>query len=343
METIIRVGHTPTRRRTLSALKRILVVSLISVQFLCISPASGGELLKDRDFSAGIRAFDSCVTFQAAPELGDCRVYQQPVPGATIRTLPDGPGELTDAGKFWDLNEGLHIVDGKDAQIYRMEATGSVVRNDSSALILRSYNKGQPVRQFLSNRHGVIELSGNTRNEYFNTATDFKSKWATNTWPHFLVEQNFREKHFLSGLKHLFYSVNVTILTSDPLPGWPHPQQESAFNVVAMLRSVQNPSAVLFIEATPFATSPEAYSEAVTVDQWGQGIYRLRTASPLRKGRPSTISIDVIGALVRARALNPSILPPAGYYLAGVTAGWEIIGYRRYDSRMSDFSVKEAR
>lgn len=325
--------------------------------------AAAVELIQDREFTKGLRAAWSGASWTGDTlknglppglRLGDITSYIKPPKGYSVHTWPD-KGAPVDKGKYWNLTEGLHkgpmeiapdiqLADGEDLAIYRMEINAELRDNSHSRLRIESMNKlsGTPqlIRGFDSNRHGTLMIYGNTKNEIRNVATDNSSKWAYDTWPHYLVGQNFRQLIDLGRYDSMNFTAEVDVPRVKQSDGWPGGWKNATLYVSALLRRKSNPFACLFLVRTLYTDYPPSYRENIGADQFGQGLFNSKTDNPLVIGAaPSHIEIDYIAALIAAKALNPAIGDPQDYYLVGVGFGWEFVGYYEFASRFAHVSL----
>jgi hypothetical protein len=339
-------------------------------------PSSTGtvQLLRDTNIADGLRAWWSCVKWSgdrntdgvaSGLRLGDCLAYEQPLPGFSIYTWPD-TGAPSDHNKYWNLNEGQHwigfgepgnsfyVPSGNDLQVFRTEANGELLSDTPKLFLVRHVNNiglsaGSPLygtriaRQFESDRHGTVTLYGNTFNEIQNDAVDNGSRFARDTWPHFYLDQNFRQLIDMGDFSSVQYSEIVSIPFERTLPGWKSSYQNATYSMVAFLRRKDIPKVGLFLQYSPFSRNPLDYQEKMSVEQNGIAAYRGDIAianGPLTVGGPArTISFDITATLQRAIALQPSLGKVSDYYLAGIENGWELLGYQEYKSVTSSISL----
>ncbi len=321
------------------------------------------ELLQDREFTKGLRAEWSGASWTgdanrnglpADLRLGDITRYVTPPKGYRIHTWPDH-GAPVDKGKYWSLTEGLHkgpmeiapdihLADGEDLAIYRMEINAELRENTHSRLRIESVNRlsGKPLvmHGFDSNRHGTLVIYGNTKNEIRNVATDNSPKWAYDTWPHYLVGQNFKQLVDMGRFSCLKFTADVDVPRAKQLDGWLGSWKNASLYVCVILRRTANPFACLFLVQNLYTDYPPSYRENIGVDQFGQGLFISKTDKPLDIGAPPRhIEVDFITSLRSAKALNPAVGDPQDYYLASAGFGWEFVGYYNFASRFSKVSL----
>jgi hypothetical protein len=347
-----------------------------SLGVLWHSPSSSGtvQLLKDAHIANGLRAWWSCVKWSGDDNsegitsglaLGDCLAYESPIPGFSIHTWPN-ISNPSDHNKYWNLNEGQHWVGfgklgdplyvpyGSDLQVFRTEANGELLADTPTHFVVRHVNNigvasGSPlngkriVRQFESNRHGTITLYGNTLNEIQNDAVDNGSRFARNTWPHFYLDQNFRQLIDMGYFTSIRYSETASIPFERVLPGWKTNYKNATYSMVAFLRRKDNPKVSLFLQYSPFSRNPLDYQENMGVEQNGIAVYRgdiTLAGGPLTVGDSARkISFDITATLQRAISLQPSLGKVSDYYIAGIENGWELLGYHEYKSITSEISL----
>jgi len=211
------------------------------------------------------------------------------------------------------------------------------------------------VRTVVSDRNGTLLMYMNTANEVRNVAIENSSTYALDTWPHFMVSQDFKKLIDLATFSQVLLSLNVQVwpvnIIANPIPGSYF--SDATYNITFLLRRKDNPYVVLFLRYTPYSihtdtNSPPEYDESFGGEQWGQASYRGAVAdlggplSPDGSARNITIDLGELlnKAIVKAQNSSPpvSLSSLADYYLAGVGFGWETMGYEEVESQISSLS-----
>lgn len=304
-----------------------------------------------------------------------------------VHSWPD-TGAPNDSNKFWDFNEGVHenfttpygyyfpfgaggtFTLASELAVHRLEAnqattpqgiSGGLYGYSANQIWLQSMNNLSSadlhynglVRTAISNRGGTLLTYMNTQNEIRNVATDNSSTFAYDSWPHFHIEQNFKQLIDLAALSQLNLNVTVQIwpvnMMPNTIPGNTFSAAGWGFNF--MLRRKDNPYVVLFLGYTPYSiwsttSSPPDYQEYFGAEQFGQAMYR---GNPNDLGGPIVPNASARTITVELRALmNKAIAKANGalggytlddYYLASVGFGWETIGYEEVSSQISALSL----
>lgn len=337
------------------------------------------QLLNDTAFNNGFRAFMSCKQqsfegFSAGLGFtGNCTEYNTPYVNLThgrnyaVRTWPD-TGAPNDVNKFWNFNEGAHsgfsispyyfpsdtppyLPGPYDLRVNMLEANqennnGVLIASSSNLIWLQSMNNlvwnpnyGALMKTVSSDRHGFLMM-------YMNTATDIRNNPSTysgtDTWPHFIVEQNFKEVVDLATLHSVRISANVAIPFVHTLPGYSNPNAN--YSIGVSLRRKDNPASVLFLGYNLYSAIGE--NQRLIGDQWGSPAYSGDNADVggyIVPGAPARlISFDLRELMDKAIAYGNGALGPYtldDYYLAGVGLGWETFGYHEVKSEISNVSV----
>jgi hypothetical protein len=334
------------------------------------------QLLDDTAFNDGFRAFMSCKDFEGSSAglgyTGNCLDYYTPYVNTqgrnyAVRTWPD-TGAPSDDGKFWDFNEGVHSgfsiygynfpQDSQppgqyDLQVNRLEANqennnGVLIASSPSLIWLQAMNNLAPadpnygglVRTVSTDRQGNLMMYMNTENEIRNVPDSS----GYDTWPHFYLEQNFKEVIDLATLDYATVSLNVSIPFVQTLTGFPGSFVDATASVGVMLRRKDNPAVVVFLGYILYSAIGE--NERFGGDQWGSAFYDGNNADlggPIVPGAPArSISFDLRDLMNKAIAFSQGALGPYvldDYYLASLGVGWETVGYHEVKSEISGASL----
>jgi hypothetical protein len=337
------------------------------------------ELLNDTLFNNGFRAFMSCKQdkfegFSAGLGFtGECTEYNTPYVNTqgrnyAVHTWPDTGGP-NDVGKFWNFNEGAHsgfsiapydfpqdtppfLPGPYDLRVNMLEAnqengSGVLIASSPNLIWLQSTNNlvsnsnyGALVRTVSTDRQGSLMM-------YMNTQTDIRNNPATysgfDTWPHFILEQNFKEVVDLATLSQIMVSANVSIPFANTLPDGGS-NVNANYSIGVSLRRKDNPASVLFLGYILYSAIGE--NQRLIGDQWGSPAYdgdNADVGGPIVPGAPArTITFDLRELMNKAiayanGALGPYVLDD--YYLAGFGMGWETFGYHEVRSDISGVSM----
>lgn len=335
------------------------------------------QLLKDPAFNNGFRAFLSCRTFQgdqpacsptAYGHTGNCIDYYSPYVNTlgrnyAVRTWPDlgAPG---DNNKYWHFNEGIHsgitvgpyvFPLGQDLAVHRLEANqennaGVLISAPSDQYLIwlqetnnlvqqNNPNLGTLVRTVSSDRHGFLMMYMNTKNEIRNDP----SSSGTDTWPHFYVEQNFKQVIDLAVFNQVYVSADVAIPFVFQLDGWPGSFKNATCSIGVLLRKKENPCDIAFIGYILHSAIGE--NERSVFDQNGAPIYNGNNSdvggSIVLGANARQVFFDLRILMAKAIAASPPgrFLVLDDYYLAGFGFGWETVGYHQVKSEISNVSV----
>jgi hypothetical protein len=304
-----------------------------------------------------------------------------------VHSWPD-TGSPSDYNKYWDFNEGIHenfttpygytfpfdsqgnFTLANDLAVHRLEAnqattaqgiSGGLYGLTATQIFLQSMNNlssadpnfNSLVRTVVSNRSGTLMTYMNTRNEIRNVATYNGAQFAYDTWPHFHIEQNFKQLIDLATLSQVNLSVNVQIWPVNMMPNTIPGNTFSAagWGLNFTLRRKDNPDIVVFLGYTPYSVwsttnSPPDYEEYFGGDQFDQALYR---GNPNDLGGPIASNGSVRTITIELRELMNKAIAKAGgnlgpyvlddYYLAAVGFGWETMGYEEVTSQISAVSL----
>jgi hypothetical protein len=336
------------------------------------------QLLYDIAFANGFRAGFSCKTFDGHPlfGLGNCREYWPPIINPhinnyVIRTWPDTAQAnwYSDENKYWHFNEGVHrgvIVDGynipsdRDLAVHRFEANAASYVGDGIIWLQHTNNLspsnpryGHVVRAAQSNRNGTLLTWANTQNEIRNVATNHGPLYGNDTWPHYYVDQSFKEFIDLATFEQVFLTMNLQIWPVTLIPNNLGTELENAvYNIQFILARKDNPYVVFFLKYCPYSihartSQPPEYEENLGVDQWQAGIYRGNVwdiggpSVPNASSRTITIELRSVmnKAIAAAAAAGQNLGPLDDWYLSNVSFGWEVMGYAEIQSQVSNVSL----
>lgn len=308
----------------------------------------------------------------------------------SIHTWPD-TGVPSDFNKSWNFGEGVHTgrpirdsggnvigqtpisVDGyqinwpEDLAVHRFEANATCYSDATSIWLQNTNNLGSPnssdpnydpnygqlVRTMQTNRAGTLLTYAVTRNELSNIARNYGSEYAYNTWPTYLLEQNFKQLIDLANFDSVVFNVNLQIFPVGFLqPAMPNSDSEATYSIYFTLRKKDAAAAgVLFLGYSPYSVWPDGrpapeYLESLGPEQFSQPVYRGNVndiggpSSP--DGSTRTVTIDLRALFNKAVAKSGSHLNGAifeDYYLSSMSVGWETIGYEAIQSQVSAVSL----
>jgi hypothetical protein len=297
------------------------------------------ELLMDTRFNAGFAAVGGPFP-----------------PYAGAKAIPDG----IETGKFWHFNEGRHANYTDQFGNYvsflhehRLVVSHVMEENSASALRFSNYNNyglaaNDPgrnkklVHRVNSNRQGALGLYINTANEIRNVATDYGSKWKDDSWPHFLVVQNMKNRLPLKDASKVQVSFNVQVPTAKKLPTWTTKQDLAVFAYV-LLRG-RGTNHVLWLGTCVYSPSNSYFFPFYGPDQYGSAVYR-RPADGWKNypalGEKRLAQFDVLQLFREAAPKFTTISKnPDDWDLVHLNFGYEMIGHWESDLVYSDVSVK---
>lgn len=252
-------------------------------------------LLADTQFAEG---FGAAFIYGKRDDDGVVRSYRNIHPWQ-IHLIPEGA--VSNLPQFqthpWDFQEGLHhnFVDPFGRRVRELHAHRLVVNhvieaNTSELLQFAQYNNyGLPVnhpdrdtklvKRVKTDRKGTLTLYYNSKNEIRNAAIGHNSKWARDTWPHFLVNQRFTEPVLLRDYERLDFTVNYQVDQMDKLSNWPNAIKgaaRSGMNLKFMffLRNQSNLDQKLFAGMMLFTSREKAWQPHLGIEQHGNVFYR---------------------------------------------------------------------
>jgi hypothetical protein len=227
------------------------------------------------------------------------------------------------------------------------------------------------VRTAYSNRNGGLYTYMDTSKEIRNVAVDNTN--GLDTWPHYYVEQNFKQLIDLATLdtvtlKAKFRVWNVPSL--NPVPGGAF--ANAVYGVGFTLRRKQNPYQVVFLGYHLYAkqaNSPQTwgYDASFDADQFGQVFFNGDTLTDLGSLVPDDSNPIFSGGTFKeielrqlfnkakvAGANRPPFADPRqemnrqdflstvfeDYYLAAVGVGWETMGWEEVRSQITEVSLQ---
>jgi hypothetical protein len=327
---------------------------------------------------AGLGHLGDCVDYYTPYVNTQGRNYE-------VHTWPDTePAHAgSDANKYWNFTEGLHRgfraygyefgpageqSQAKDLAVHMLEAnrengSGGLAASSPDLIWLQSMNNlpstdpmdpnphyGGLVRTVSSDRHGTIMTYMNTQNEIRNIAYTYAYAnaltFAYDTWPTFVLEQNFKKAIDLATLSQLIINADVEIPFVQVLPGFPGDFINATYSIGVALRRKDpaNGHAVVFLGYILYSSIGE--NERFGGDQFSQAFYdgpNQDVGGYITPGAPPrTISFDLRALLDKAIAYSNGALGSfvwEDYYLVGIGVGWETVGYHEVKSQISGVSA----
>jgi len=261
------------------------------------------------------------ITSYYTPWVNDPSMYGT---SYAIHSWPDPASATSDLNKYWNFGEGLHegyadegdrpfwtYPDGRwdpfyDLAVHRLEVNGHLwswvepdINGNNGFVYLESYNDlydpsqgyynphyGGLVRTVQGNRAGDLYTYMNTENEIHNIAVNNSSEYRNDTWPHFLLEQNFKQLIDPASFSTITFSANLRVgsVGFHHCLIWNCSFQDAIYGVVFTLRRKDSPGAVLFlsydfysVHADPYGNvdsgAPPEYSASFGIDQLGSAQY----------------------------------------------------------------------
>jgi hypothetical protein len=262
------------------------------------------------------------ITSYHTPWVNDPSMYGT---NYTIHSWPDSASASSDVNKYWNFGEGLHEgyadegtrpfwtnANGTwnpiyDLAVHRLEANARLISwdepdvNGNNGLVwLESYNNLYDpsqgyynphylglVRTVYGNRAGNLYTYMNTENEIHNIAVNNSSDYARDTWPHFLLEQNFKQLVDPASFSTITFSANLRVgsTTFHNCGIWNCSFQDAIYGVVFTLRKKQTLLTVVFLSYdfysvhadqfgnVDYSAAPPEYSASFGIDQAGRAQY----------------------------------------------------------------------
>lgn len=329
-------------KKNVSALYRLLFQSLIlSVSGTCAA-ADMQELLQDTAFSRGFASYE-------------CE-----------KAIPNGKKEE----KYWIFQEGVHqnYTDEKGDTIKNLRehllAVNHVIdKNSSESLVFSQYNNTgllpgnarwntRLIRRVDSDRRGMLKLYFNSLNEIRNAATSYGPKWANDTWPHFLIIQEFPKPYRVSQFKNMTMSFNLKISKANQLSTWPNGLPESSPSDITVLMyflfsEQKRPDHKIWVGEILYSNINR--KPHLSREQHGIAFYERMPKewnnSYAKLGETDPHSVDAVALLREAIALFDGAGTNLSrdvddYVLNHWNFGWEIIGHWESELVLSNLSLK---
>jgi hypothetical protein len=348
----------------------------IHLMLLLSASAIGGEpeleqclsLLADPAFAEG---FGAAFSYGRRADDGVIRSYRDIRPWQ-VQLIPEGPVmRLPEFKKHpWDFQEGYHdnYINPRGEKVRELHTHRLVVNhrievNTAEKLQFAQFNndglgKDDPqrdtklVKRVTTDRRGTLRLFYNSQNEIRNAATAHSSRWARDTWPHFLVNQRFEHPVPISSYERLDFSVSFRVDSMKQLSPWPGNIKGAAkpsmnLNFMFQLRERDDPSQKLFVGMMLFTSSEAKYTPHLGIEQHGmifcrESVTRDQTRPLLGESR--TVNRDIkdmiTSALREAHEKKPELSSdPEDYLLMNFSIGWEGMGYWQTKSEISGLSL----
>lgn len=336
----------------------------IASQGLAAEPPRNELLLNDTAFAEG---FGAAFIYGKKDDAGVVRSYRDIHPWQ-IHLIPEGPVRKVAGFQThpWDFQEGLHhnYVNERGERIGELHAHRLVVNhvievNTPERLQFAQYNndglpKDDPqrntrlVKRVTTDRRGTVRLHYNSRNEIRNAATAHTARWARDTWPHFLLNQQFTPPVSIADYQQLDFAVGFQVDELNQLSPWPGVNRSSMnLNFMFHLRHREDPQQRLFVGMMLFTSNPTKYQTHLGVEQHGQVFYResvTRDQSPPVLGHPYTVTRElrdmISTALHEANARQPSLSTDLDdFTLSNFSIGLEGMGHWETACEISNLSL----
>jgi len=285
------------------------------------------QLFQDINFEKGFHSdyiYGETYSVETAMKKGNALTYIDI--GTDIYCIKDGfktvcnNSDLTANGVtediYWEWGEGDHqgFIDLETGNIpesgfheNRFNLFPVIIKNDENEFSYAHYNDyyhekypfkfpsdPKMVKKVTTNRKGTIKLEYNTFNEISNKAYNY-SDFTTDTWPHFLLCQNFKEWIDLGQFSKIEWEVTSRVTKADKINKWPQGPSERAdqpmppedkinsgqvapsnacYQSFFLARHKINKSA-FFFGVMFYCTEPAYYNEIYSHDQHGQIFFRV--------------------------------------------------------------------
>lgn len=347
----------------------LLIVATVLFAFTGVNKVNANttapvELLGDTNFANGFRAewkYGTTYSVDNNRKIGDCTGYRDI--GRTLSLIPNTPGDMNEAGKYWEFEEGVHknYYDENNQYVselfdHTFPVRYSNLQNTTNLLQFENTNySGLVNKRFTSDKNGTATLYFNTKNEIRNVATDFGAQWATDTWPHYLMVQNFRQPIDLASYDQIKFTVDATLNSATQLPGWTlGPNQQISIPLYFLLSekssriAPESQGGSLWVGVMMYSSEPINYAELLSTDQWGISMYHDDGANyggRLAIGQTVKYDFDVkkmvAQAIKKAQAEGKYLkASPDDYVIRLMNIGYECLGYWESQVQFSNMSLK---
>jgi hypothetical protein len=284
--------------------------------------------------------------------------------GSPSEVIPPGSA----GPKAWRLNEGVHrdYTDefGRHVEMlteHRMVVNHVMAEDTPQSLCVCQYNNrgmknGDPrwnsrlIRRLRSDRRGTVRMYFNTANEIRNAATGYGSKWANDTWPHFLFEQSMDPPRLLADVRRIDLSFDVRILSAGSLPtrvpGMTGPGTLTV-PTYCHLRERDRPDHTLYVGHMLYSDRDGDMNPFIGREQYGVVFYRRMPDNwdgvpEIGEKRRCVSDIKSLVREVIARYDEGVALSRNAddYLLDGWNFGYEIIGHWEAELELSNVSLR---
>ncbi len=352
----------------------LLLAGLLPVLLDGLAASEPRELFRDAAFAEGFgAAWSYGANFSGELKGGRLLGYRDIAP-YQVHLIPEGPVQPDDVRVHpWDFEEGLHLdfTDGEGTHVeelheHRFAANHVIETNTPERLQFAQYNNyrlaaddpgrnRRLVKRISTDRQGTIRIYYNSANDVRNAATAYTAQFATDTWPHLLLVQQFPDGLMLREFDQLDFSLSYQVLRQTQLSDWPaalpggtHPDMNLQF--FFLLREVAQPNRMLWVGILLHASNPGNYFVHTALEQWGTvfhrepvtlsgpapGLNELRTVQRELKALVRE-AIDAAAAKYPTKELSSSC---DDYYLSLFNIGWEGIGHWEVEAELSELSLK---
>lgn len=336
-----------------------------------VLPAHGEscELIQDAAFQEGFGAswYYGSKFSGGKKREGRVLAYRKiPLPDK-VRLIPEGwVGGAGAREHPWDFEEGQHLNYTNQARQvirelhrHRFVVNHRLEANAPDKLQFAQFNNeglapNNPawdqrlVKRITSDRHGVIRVYYNSRNEIRNAATEQSAKWARDNWPHLLLNQTFKDLPRLRDYERLDLGLSYTVPKLSRLSHWPSAGASMNLKFMFFLREIKDPDKKLFVGMMLQTSNPKLYEPITGIDQFGTVFYRESIAQygpAPRLNESRTVQREIKSlvreALAKAREKQPALSDnPDDYYLFNFAIGWEGLGHWEAEFELQGLSLK---
>lgn len=311
------------------------------------------QLLNDTRFEKPFRALRFCELFDNPNgnlHEGKCLRYRSDITG--LRSIP-----LTypnDDDSFWDIDEGektgpfcernVCAQSNEPIHVHRFSVGGNVLSDTRNKLQACVYNNwgflptdpffnSEWTRCFGTDHRGQIQLSMNSAFDINNIATAQSSLFIKNTWPTFLLVQEFKAPLDLGKIRSSKFSVELNISQVIEQDNWPE-ARKAEFQIFFLLRGKQNLTTDTLRIGFVTYSSRDNYADYSGIDPYGIKVVRFDGRKYLYdlNGQkvtqptdgPRTFIADIKAAI--NKALSSTQHTADDYFIYSMNMGWENVG-----------------
>lgn len=280
-----------------------------------------------------------------------------------------------DTRPYWAEAPMPMLATGIDLAVHRIEvnATGGRGQYPNAPFIwLQNHNgAGDAVRTIETDptpcdppgsaHCGSVTIDADTAKEIVNHAIGQRPEYQRDTWPHFLLEQNFKTPIGIGTYSSVVLTVDLAVWPAEiqlPNPVWSEAASFVTYNISFLLRKHSDPTQMVWLQYSPYSISTNpppndhpAYAAAWTSDGMGNSLYRgddscLVAGSGPNFGDPPSggsgarrFQIDVTRLFAQANSAGAQLGAYTQWDLFQVAMGYEVVGGAHIKAKITYVSL----